>query len=40
MRSLLTLIIGEPLEKPPIFADPEQTLAQIMKDGEIVRSSL
>ncbi len=36
----LLLINGEPLEDLSIFADPGQALALIMKDGEIVKSSL
>ncbi len=36
----LLLINGEPLEDLSIFADPDQALALIMKDGEIVKSSL
>ncbi len=36
----LLLINGEPLEDLSIFSDPDQALALIMKDGEIVRSSL
>ena len=36
----LLLINGEPLEDLSIFGDPQQALALIMKDGEIVRSSL
>ena len=36
----LLLINGEPLEDLSIFADPDATLALIMKDGKIVRSSL
>jgi len=36
----LLLINGEPLQDLSIFADPGSALALIMKDGEIVRSSL
>lgn len=36
----ILLINGEPLEDLSIFADPDTALALIMKDGEIVKSTL